>query len=64
MVMLLPKDIPTLESMATKNWMQPDNVFGSTNLEDKVTFCTTNPQLWGPSTDHMPILMALKLPAN
>ena len=64
MVMLLPKDIPTLESMATKNWTRPDNVFGSANLEDKVTFCTTDPQLRGPGTDHVPILTVLELPAN
>ena len=27
MLMALPKDIPTLESLSTKNWTCPDNVF-------------------------------------
>ena len=27
MLMILPKDIPTLEAKATKNWTHPDNVF-------------------------------------
>ena len=43
MEMLLPKDIPTLEVMATKNWTRPDNVFSSDNLGDKVIYCTTDP---------------------
>ena len=50
--------------MATKNWMYPNNIFGSANLEDKITYCTTNPQLRGPGTDHMPILTALELPTE
>ena len=33
-VMALLKDIPTLESMATKNWMHLDNVFCSAGIED------------------------------
>ena len=57
MEMLLPKDVPTLEAMVTKTWTHPDNVFGSDNLGDKVIYCTTDPWLRGPGTDHMPILM-------
>jgi len=34
MAMLLLKGIPTLEAMVTKNWTHPDNVFGSSLLED------------------------------
>jgi ribonuclease HI len=62
MAMLLPGGIPTLESMATKNWTRPDNVFGSELLEDKVIYCTTDPRLRGPGTDHVPILTSLDLP--
>ena len=62
MVMVLPKDIPTLESMSTKNWTRPDNTFCSSNLEEKIVYCTTNPRLQGPSTDHVPILMAVEFP--
>jgi hypothetical protein len=63
MVMALPKDIPTLEAMFTKNWAQPDNLFCSTNTEEMVTICDTDPRLRGPGTDHVPILTTLELPA-
>ena len=62
MVMALLKDIPTLKSMSTTNWMRPDNVFCSSNLEEKIVYCTTNPRLQGPGTDHVPILTALEFP--
>ena len=45
MVMILPKDIPTLEAKATKNWTHPDNVFCSTGAEGLVVSCDTNPCL-------------------
>ena len=45
MMMALPKDIPTLESMATKNWTRPDNVFCTPGLMDKLIFFVTEPQL-------------------
>ena len=61
MEMLLQKDIPTLEVMVTKNWTRPDNVFGSDNLGDKVIYCTTDPWLRGPGTDHVSILTVLEL---
>ena len=64
MLMALPKDIPTLESLSTKNWTRPDNVFCSSNLDDKIVYCTTDPRLRGPGTDHVPILTALELPCK
>ena len=64
MYMALPKDIPTLESMSTKNWTRPDNVFCSTGLADSVICCMTSPGLRGPGTDHVPILMALEFPVE
>ena len=45
MMMAPPKDIPTLESMATKNWTRPDNVFCTPGLMDKLIFCVTELQL-------------------
>ena len=62
MHMALLKGIPTLESMVTKNWTRPDNVFCSGNLVDKLVFCTTDPRLHGPSTDYVPIQTALVFP--
>ena len=62
MYMALPKGIPTVESMVTKNWTHPDNVFCSGNLRDKLVYCTTDPRLCGPCTDHVPIQTALEFP--
>ena len=64
MVMALPKDIPTLEAMATKNWTQPDNVFCLANTEVLLVSCMTDPQLRGPGTNHVPILMMLEFPVK
>ena len=60
MHMALLKGIPTLESMVTKNWTHPDNVFCSGNLVNKIVFCTTDLRLQGPSTDHVSIQTALE----
>ena len=64
MMMALPKDIPTLELMAMKNWTRPDNVFCTPGLMDKLIFCVTELQLRGPGTDHVPILTKLELPVD
>ena len=64
MYMVLPKDMPTLVSMSTKNWTQPDNVFCSTGLADSVVCCMTDPGLRGPGTDNVLILMALEFPVE
>ena len=61
MIMLLPKDIPTLQSMVTKNWMRVDNVFATPNTESQVVVCDTDPRQRGPGTDHIPILTTLDL---
>ena len=44
MVMLLPKGIPTLQSMVTKNWTRVDNVFAAHNTEHLVVACDTDPR--------------------
>lgn len=64
MYLALLKDIPTLESMSTRNWTQPDNIFCSTSLSDSVMSCMMDPQLRGPGMDHVPILMALEFPVE
>ena len=64
MVMALPKDIPTLEAMATKNWTWPDNVFCSANTESLLVSCMTDPRLRGPGTNHVPILTMLEFPVE
>lgn len=64
MIMALPKDLPTLEAMNTKNWTRPDNVWASENLEERLVTCTTEPRLRGPGTDHVPILTVLELPVE
>ena len=64
MVMALPRDIPTLEAMATKNWTQPDNAFCTEHSELLIVSCTTAPRLQGLGTDHVPILIILELPVK
>lgn len=62
MVMLLPKNIPTLRSMVTKNWTRPDNIFGSSNVEELLVSCETQPGDPNPGTDHVPIRTIVDLP--
>ncbi|KIJ06408.1 hypothetical protein PAXINDRAFT_24238, partial [Paxillus involutus ATCC 200175] len=61
MVMALPKNMPTLEALATRNWTRPDNVFCSDNTTESIVSCHTEPALRGPLTDHVPILTVLDL---
>ena len=61
MHMVLPKDIPTLEACATKNFTRVDNIFCSAELVDTFLSCDTFPQ-WRPQkTDHMPIISVLEV---
>jgi len=62
--MTLPKDIPTLQAMATKNWTRPDNVFMTENLAAQTMVCDTDTRQRGPSTDHVPIHMILDIPTS
>lgn len=61
MLMLLPKNTPMLEALATKNWTHLDNVFGTESLVDSVTHCYTDPANRGPCMDHVPIITHLEL---
>ena len=61
MHMVLPKDIPTLEACATKNFTRVDNMFCSGELVNTFISCNTFPQ-WRPQkTDHMPIISELEI---
>ncbi|KDN39715.1 hypothetical protein RSAG8_08633, partial [Rhizoctonia solani AG-8 WAC10335] len=46
--MVLPKDIPTLQSTSSKNYMRPDNIFVSTPLAESLPPSLTLPQAKGP----------------
>ena len=41
LTMALPKGLPTLQSMSTKNWTHVDNVFMSEELAELLVFCNT-----------------------
>ena len=55
LTMMLPKGLPTLQAMRTKNWMRVDNVFMTEDLAELLICCDTAPSLQGPGTDHIPI---------
>ena len=61
MVLILLKNIPTLQSLATKNWTRVDNVFATANMEELVVVCNMDPRLVGPGTDHVPVLTTLEI---
>ena len=55
LTMSLPKGLPTLQAMHTKNWTCVDNVFMSEDLAELLICCDTALGLRGPCTDHIPI---------
>ncbi|KAF8546188.1 hypothetical protein OG21DRAFT_1380036, partial [Imleria badia] len=59
--MALPKNTPTLEALAMKNWTRPDNIFCTEITAKYLTHCYTDPARRGPRTDHVPILTTLDL---
>ena len=61
MVMTLPKGIPTLEHMRSKNHSRPDNFFCTPDLQDQITRCDIDPNLRPSRTDHYPIVTHLTL---
>jgi ribonuclease HI/exonuclease III len=61
MTMALPKGIPTLEHMRSKNHSRPDNVFCTSDLQDQITRCDIDPNSRPPRTDHYPIVTHLAL---
>ncbi|KAF9239978.1 hypothetical protein BU15DRAFT_46082 [Melanogaster broomeanus] len=61
--MTLPKNTPTLEALATKNWTCSDNVFCTDHTAQLFNQCYTEPSWRGPKIDHVPILSILELDA-
>lgn len=61
MLMALPKDTPTLEALATKNWTRPDNIFCMEITMGALTYCYMDPAQQSPCTDHVPILTSFEL---
>ncbi|KAG2076436.1 hypothetical protein BDR04DRAFT_947760, partial [Suillus decipiens] len=57
----LPHGTPTLQASSTGNWTHPDNVFGTKNILNAIVSCNMIPDLYGPKTDHLPILLTLDL---
>lgn len=61
MLQFLPQGTPTLQSTSTGNWTRPDNALGTEHLLNFVVSCEMAPELRGPKTDHVPILLTLEL---
>ena len=53
--MALPKGLPMLQSMITKNWTHVDNIFMLEELTELLICCDMALGLRGPGTDHVPI---------
>jgi hypothetical protein len=64
MLMLLPKGIPTLQHMCSKNYSTPDNVFGTPGLQGFVTCCEVDPSVHPACTDHFPIVTYITIPQS
>jgi hypothetical protein len=61
MCMLLPKGIPTLKHMVTKQFSRPDNVFCTNSLANHVVKCDIMPERQPGKMDHYPIVTILEL---
>jgi hypothetical protein len=64
LVMVLPKDIPTLQSASTKNYTCTDNVFASEHLASCLVECNTVPERRPPRTDHLPVHTSFRAAAE
>lgn len=62
--MALPPYLPTLLSMASKNYTRPDNVFMSEGALAVLTDCTTHPAHQPASSDHIPVETILDIPLS
>jgi Reverse transcriptase (RNA-dependent DNA polymerase)/Endonuclease-reverse transcriptase len=59
--MVLPPNIPTLQSFATKNWTRVDNVFASDTIADHIITCNTVPESQPVKSDHLPIITTIDI---
>ncbi|KAF9441566.1 hypothetical protein P691DRAFT_683472 [Macrolepiota fuliginosa MF-IS2] len=64
MVMVLPRDIPTLQMHRTKRYTRPDNVFISEQLLTHLIRCNVDATWRPPCTDHFPITIMIDLPTT
>jgi hypothetical protein len=60
--MILPHDIPTLETFRNGNWTCPDNTFRSPNEFNPLVSCTVEASMCPDLTDHLPIVTVLQFP--
>jgi len=59
--MALPRGLPSLQVMLSGNYMQPDNVFVSSSLDDAITKCNTVPEEQPPRCNHILIITVIKM---
>ena len=59
--MVLPKNLPTLQALASGNHMRPDNVFTTAALATAVMSCNTMPGEWPARSGHFPITIIIKV---
>ena len=67
MEMALPKDIPTLHVLNSRNLTCTDNIFISNSLFSLLIYCNTEPEKQLVRTDHFPIVTCIDVtvtPAN
>jgi len=57
----LPKDIPTLQALATGNHTRPDNVFISSQIMGHITRCTMLPDERPARSDHIPVVTEVEI---
>src|SRR5882724_8936490 len=57
--MALPKDIPTLQALATGNHTRPDNAFVSSPIAGHITKCTMLPDERPVRLDHFPVIIEI-----
>ena len=61
---ILPKDLPTLCTLASGNFTRPDNVFTSEMLATAIVKCTMIPEEQPTRTEHLPIVIMLDMEPN
>ena len=61
MCMVLPKGIPTLKHMVTKQLSRPDNIFCTAGLINHVVKCDVMPERQPGKTDHYPVVTILEI---
>lgn len=63
MAQVLPKGVPTLIALNSRNYMRPDNAFINDALVHALITCTANPEKRLAKMDHIPITTTLDIQA-